>query len=228
MKSSVLAAMMLLTACTSIDPELEPSAFYPPKAPSVKLIPGDVIAVNFIYNTELNTEQMIRPDGYVSLPLLGEVKAEGKTPGTLDKEINESYKDQLKQPGANVVVRSLYHRKIFIHGEVGKPGTIEMPGPMTVMEAVAMAGGFRLDRARIHQVLVIRNINGVYTACALDMERLVKGQSIEQFHLEPKDIVYIPRKKVVEVNEWISQYINQMLPNLGLSYGSDGDFNVSR
>ncbi len=91
-------------------------------APTDYLIqPGDGLSIKFFYNPELNDDVVVRPDGKISLQLIDEVQASGKTPSQLDQELTQLYSAELKKPAITVIMRSFGGQQIFVGGEVGKP-----------------------------------------------------------------------------------------------------------
>ena len=106
-----------------------------PRAP-LTLGAGDVIDVKHFYVPELDESQIVRPDGYMALPLIGEVKVEGKTPTQLQKELVMRYEPHLKKPQLTVLVRRVYDSRVWVTGEVKRPGAVQMPGRLTVLEAI--------------------------------------------------------------------------------------------
>lgn len=184
------------------------------------LMPGDVIEVKFFYTPELNENQMVRPDGKIALQLIDEVEVEGKTPARLRQKLLELYAPHLKSPEIAVVVRSLYNRRVFVGGEVIRPGIVEMPGQMTLLEAVMQAGGFDLTKAEVKNVIVIRHGNGQRYGYSVNLEPALEGRNVPPFYLGPEDIVYVPRTTIVKVDQWVDQHINKIIPDTG--------FNLSR
>ena len=184
----------------------------------VTLVPGDVIEVKFFYTPELNENSTVRPDGRISLQLIGEVMAEGKTPIELRNELLELYKPHLKIPDIAVIVRSLQDRLVFVGGQVMTPGIVEMPGEMNVLEAVMAVGGFDLREAELKNVIVIRHVGGRRYGYSIDLKSALDGDETQPFYLEPKDIVYVPRTKIAKVDQWIDQHINKIIPDTGIFF----------
>ena len=160
----------------------------------------------------------MRPDGRISLQLIGEVDVNGKTPDQLKQELVKAYTGQLRVPELAVIVRSLMNRRIYVGGDVLRPGMIEMPRRITALEAIMMAGGFDYRRAEVSNVVIVRHKDGQRYGCALDLREALKGKEDQPFYLEPQDIVYVPRNKISQVGLWIDQYINQMVPRVGFTY----------
>lgn len=130
----------------------------------------------------------------------------------------ELYAAHLKAPEIAVVVRSLHDRCVFVGGQVMTPGIVEMPGKMTVLEAIMRAGGFDLREAEIRNVVVIRHRNGQRYGYSMDLKPALMGNENQLFYLGPKDIVYVPRTEIAKVNQWIDQHINRIIPDTGFNF----------
>jgi protein involved in polysaccharide export with SLBB domain len=180
----------------------------------VLLEPGDEIEVKFYYTPELDVTQVIRPDGYISMQLVGEVKAEGKTPAELAGELTNRYSWHLKNPQITVIARSLNNRKVYVGGFVTRPGVVPMPGSMTLMEAIVEAGGFDERNANAENVLVVRYENGKRRVYAVNLKPAVQGKPVEPFYLRPKDVVYVPQTRIAKLGQWVEQHINAIVPRL--------------
>jgi len=218
----VLGAALLLAGCGGKE-QFVGIASIPPSQQNtitkVRLAPGDVIDVKFFTAPELNESQTIRPDGRIALQLVGEVDVEGRSPQELGDELSRLYTPHLKKPDVTVIVRSFEGRRVFVGGEVKLPGMIPMPGQMTALEAIMYAGGFEPLTAALKNVVVIRYIGNQRYGASLDMHAAIKGkENSETFYLEPRDIVYVPRTKIVKVAQWIDQHINQLIPMIGIQW----------
>ena len=200
-------------------PAVTPEQMAGDPPPKETLVPGDVVDVKFFYTPELNEkDQMIRPDGTITLQLLGKVRAEGKTPEELKRELVRLYGPQLKKPDVEVIVRTKNDRKVFVGGEVKSPGTIEMPGEMTLMEAIKRAGGFKRPEADLKNVLVIRQKDGKQSGCVVNLQKVLEGREETLVPLQPRDVVYVPPTSITKVNDWMEQSINRMLPRVPLAF----------
>ena len=221
---SIAAVLLMLfaAACQTVHPAktpLEMSAEVD-SAPEPKIIlgAGDVLDFKFFNNPELNDNQTVRPDGKVTLQLIGEVMARGKAPLELQDEITKLYASQLRKPEATVIVRTLANRRVYVGGHVNAPGLIEVRTQMTALEAIMQAGGFQVYTAEPSNVVVVRHKDGKRYGCALDLSGALQGKESQVFYLEPRDIIYVPRTKISQVNLWIDQYINLMIPRTGFTY----------
>lgn len=212
---------LLLDGCAGQKPALQPlPAAQPMATPSTTLGPGDVIDLKFAYANQFDVSQTVRPDGKIMLQLIGPVTVQGKTPDEIREEIEGLYATQLKHPQVAVIVRSFHERRIYVGGEVNKPGVVEMPGPMTALEAVMYAGGFNMEKAEAQNVVIVRQKEGRYTGYALNLTDAIDGQEAQTFILAPRDIVYVPRTRIADINQWMSQYLYKILPpfSIGISW----------
>ena len=194
------------------------AALEPEPVPEVRLSGGDVVEIRFFYVPELNETQTVRPDGKISLQLVGEVDVGGRTPAEVREELVERYSGPLGEKAeVAVVVRSLWSRRVYVGGEVNRPGLIEMGGRLTALEAIMQADGFNLRTGRVGNVVIIRRKDGEQYGMLLDLRGALSGKRVEPFYLEPLDIVYVPRTRIANVNQWVDQHINMLLP-VGLVY----------
>ncbi len=218
---AALTFFCTLLGCATIEPSRTPMELASTPAPKLTLAPGDVLDVKFYYAPELNESQAVRPDGKIFLQLIGEVDVRGKSPGELKEELVKAYSNQLRKPEVAVIIRSLSNRRVYVGGDVLRPGPIDIPHPITALEAIMQAGGFDYRRAEVSNVVVIRHKDGKRYGCALDFTGALSGKEFEPFFLEPQDIVYVPRNKISQVGLWIDLYINQVIPRVGLTYSKD-------
>jgi polysaccharide biosynthesis/export protein len=142
----VLALVIVVVAgCAKSIPYHDYSKEPDPRAKELVLGVGDVVAINVWENKEFNTEATIRPDGTITMPLIGDLKAAGETPSSLKGQIKTLLADYVKStPGTELVtiaVKDWRSYKFTIHGEVGRPGVYTAAGFVTIADALAMAGG---------------------------------------------------------------------------------------
>jgi polysaccharide biosynthesis/export protein len=169
---------------------------------------GDQLDIKFFYNPELNDQLLVRPDGRISLQLVGEVKTLGLTPGELTALLEREFTPLLARPKVAVMVRSVALSKVFVDGEVSAPRTVDLIGPMSSLQSIAAAGGFK-DTARRDEVIVIRRGEaGKSSITTLNLAKVIDGTDIGQdIQLAPFDIVYVPKSKIANVNLWVDQYL---------------------
>jgi protein involved in polysaccharide export with SLBB domain len=173
---------------------------------------GDHLGIKFFFNDTLNEEVIVRTDGRISLQLIPEIVAAGRTPAGLAELLEQQYSEELQDPEIAVIVRTSAQR-IFVDGEVEKPGEFALMGPLTVMQAIAQAGGLT-EGARPEEVIVIRRRNsGEPEVIPFDLEAARAGEDPSQsIALEPFDVVYVPRSTIRDVNVWVDQYIRKNIP----------------
>ncbi|HRK36042.1 MAG TPA: polysaccharide biosynthesis/export family protein [Candidatus Hydrogenedentes bacterium] len=221
-----VAAVSLICALPGCLTTPPPSESFPVAAePKVVLQPGDVLQVKFLYWPELNEEkQAIRPDGKISLQLVGDVQAEGRTPDELRTDLLSIYEDKLIEPEIAVVVNSLDSHRVYVGGEVMQPGLVMISGRLTALEAIMQAGGFKKQSAKMASVVVIRQREGKQFSQSLDLRKAIESPESEPFLLEPYDIVFVPRSNIDQIDQWVDQYINQIVPR-SLHYSFTHDVN---
>lgn len=179
--------------------------------PPVYLTPGDVVSIEFLYWPELDVEQQIRPDGKISLQLVGHVDVSGMTVEEMDQHLHDIYVDKINEPQITTVVRSFGNRRAYIAGEVTNPGFIELTDQMTALEAVMATGGFDKRSANLEDVVIIRHLDGERYAKLLNFNLPLSDPDADML-LAPRDIVYVSRTTIDEVNQWVDQYINRIIP----------------
>lgn len=177
---------------------------------------GDEIYVKFFYNKELNEELSVRPDGKVSLQLINDIEAAGKTPEHLAWEIMARYKKVLNTPEVTVIVKRSAGMKAYIGGEVKSAGVITIDSPVTVLQAVFQSGGF-LDTASTRDIILVRRSEDnrplVY--------RLDLSEPVNDVYLAPFDLVFVPKSGIASANVFVQQYIDGILPfsrSLGFTF----------
>jgi polysaccharide export outer membrane protein len=150
----------------------------------------DVIEVFVWKEPTLSTTAVVRPDGKVSLPLVGELEAGGNTVTALQEEIASKLERFLVNPQVNVIVKEVNSPKVSVLGKVREPNLYPMRHRMTLLEAIAIAGGFT-EFAKQDRVMVIRNAKGSVSRIRVNVERMVKEGEDAMFYLEPFDVVYV-------------------------------------
>jgi protein involved in polysaccharide export with SLBB domain len=173
---------------------------------------GDQIEVRFPLNPELNVLTLIRPDGKLSLQLVGEIYAQGRTPAELTQHLRDAYSTELRDPEIAVFVRAMAAR-VFVDGEIARPGGYPWSRQITALQAVARAGGFRVTADNDYIVVLRRAADGTQQLfeIRLDDSDDKHGQSSD-LYLAPYDLVLVPASGVADVNKWVDQYIRQNIP----------------
>lgn len=154
---------------------------------------GDIFEVRVFRQDDMTGTYSVSAEGTISFPLVGEIQAEGKTPAQIERELRERLADgYLRDPQVSVLVKEYKSKKISVLGEVREPGTLTYADGMTVVEAVARAGGFT-DMARKNAVTVSRTIDDEKTQYTVPVESIGQGKA-DNFFVRPGDVVFVPRR----------------------------------
>jgi polysaccharide biosynthesis/export protein len=153
----------------------------------------DILSINVWKEPEISRVVPVRSDGKISLALVGEVSAGGKTPKDLKAEIAEKLKSYISEPEVTVVVQEMRSKKFNIIGMVARPGSFPLNGSMTVLDSVAVAGGFR-DFAKKKAIYVLRKkTDGTEDRLPFNYNDVIKGKNSQQnVKLMPGDTVVVP------------------------------------
>jgi polysaccharide biosynthesis/export protein len=152
----------------------------------------DVLGILFWRDKDMTGDVTVRPDGKITLPLLNEVQAAGLTPEQLRAVITEGAGRFVADPNVTIVVRQINSRKVFLVGQVLKPGPYPLTGPTTVLQLISLAGGL-LDYADEKNILVMRTENGREAALRFNYKEVLKGRNLKQnVELKPGDTVVVP------------------------------------
>jgi polysaccharide export outer membrane protein len=154
-----------------------------------RLGPEDVLSIFVWKQPDLSTTVVIRPDRKISLPLLGEMEAAGKTASQLQMEIAAQLKQFVVDPRVNVIVKEVNSPMISVLGQVHKPDRYHIRQRLTALDAVAMAGGFT-EFAKRDKITIIRNSGKEKIRIQVDLKKVVSGHG-EVYYLEPLDTIYV-------------------------------------
>jgi len=163
-------------------------------APPVDYVIGveDVVGVVFWREPDLSADVVVRPDGKISLPLLNEVVALGRTPEQLRGDLVAAAKQFVTDPNVTVVIRQINSRKVFITGNVERPGPYPLTSTTTVLQLIAAAGGLR-EFAKAKDIRIVRLDKGESTALTFNYEEVAAGRNLRQnVVLRPGDTVLVP------------------------------------
>jgi polysaccharide biosynthesis/export protein len=164
-----------------------------PAAEEYMIGPDDLLAVNVWREPEISRSVVVRPDGKISLPLVGELRANGRTPAQLQDEIKGQLSNYLSNPEVTVIVQEARSQKFNILGQVEHPGSYPLSRSMTVLDAIALAGGLR-DFAKSGRIYVLRvKTDGSRARLEFNYKDVIKGQSQSQnVELQSRDTVVVP------------------------------------
>ena len=154
--------------------------------------PEDMLKINIWKEPEMSGDVPVRPDGKISLTLLGDVQAAGLTPTQLTTQITDLLKKYLDDPRVTVTVGAVNSRRVFILGQVGRPGAFPLLPDMTVLQALSTAGGLSLYAAA-DKIYVLRIENGNQVKLAFQYKQVIKGNKPEQnIVLKSGDTIVVP------------------------------------
>jgi len=152
----------------------------------------DVLGVQFWREPEMSGDVIVRPDGMITLPLLGEVKAEGLKPHVLRDQVKAAAERFLTDANVTIIVRQVNSRRFYVTGQVAHPGAYSLASPRTVLQALAMAGGLT-EYAEGDNISVARTEQGKTKIFKFNYKNVSKGKGIEQnIQLQPGDTVMVP------------------------------------
>jgi polysaccharide export outer membrane protein len=156
-----------------------------------RLGPDDVIEVFVWKEPELSTTVVVRPDGKVSLPLIGELPTSGKTAVELQREIGDKLTQYVSDPVVNVMVKEVNSAKVSVLGEVKTPGIYKIKDRATVLDVIALAGGFT-EYAKRNKVTIIRPaLSGEQKRIMLNVDDQIKSSKGDLFYILPYDKIYV-------------------------------------
>lgn len=212
MRRRSLLTTLLLAGCAGAPPASPPVRFiaWQDDAGVYRLGAGDDLEVVLPLHPEFSQRVLVGPDGHFTLPLVGDVRAGGRTIADLTEELNHRFSTDLVNPRVQIAIRAYASQRVFVGGEVYNPGMYTLPGRVGVLEAVLMAGGFRSTAAR-HQVALIRRGKGGPMLRRIDVGALLAAGT-DDVPLERLDIVFVPKTTIAEVDEFVVQFVRGVLP----------------
>ncbi len=159
-------------------------------SPDYRLGAGDKIRIEVYKEPQLSQSLQIRPDGKITMPLIGDLVASGLTPVQLRDQLTTSFKDYVNNPVVTVMVVEALASSVYIMGEVNKPGTIALAGPTTVLQALAMAGGLG-QWAKAGKIRILRNGDHGVETIKFDYDAAIKGEG-PLLYLQRGDTIIVP------------------------------------
>ena len=189
-----------------------------------RIVAGDSLEIRFIHTPDLNNIVTVRPDGKISLPMISEIRAGGMTTVELAEAVRTAYAGQLKRPDATINIKTFSSQRIFIGGEVQRPGMQALVGPVSVLQAIMAADGIK-DTGNDREIIIVRRgDHDQRLVYSIDITQVLSGKDPSQdILLQPFDVVVVPRSGIANLNTWIDMYIRKNLPiNTGFSYTING------
>lgn len=152
----------------------------------------DVLTIVFWREKDLSSEVTVRPDGRISIPVIQDIHAAGLTPEQLRESLTKQAERYVEDPNVTVVVKEINSRRVFITGEVAKPGPYQLTAPVTVVQLIALAGGL-LEYADAKNVVIMRVENGAPVSYRFNYREVSERKNLKQnIVLKPGDTVIVP------------------------------------
>jgi len=181
-----ISCALLLAGCGHTLPAAESSG----AVPLTVLGPGDVFEVAVYGEKDLSAPYRVSAEGDINFPLIGKVVCDGRTASQVSDEISARLRDFIKQPSVSVFVKEYVSKKIYVFGEVQRPGTFPFELGMNIIQAITLAGGFG-KLADKDGTFVTRKVEGAEQRLRVEVKAIGEGKT-PNFELKPGDIVYVP------------------------------------
>jgi protein involved in polysaccharide export with SLBB domain len=188
----------------------------------------DQLEIRFTYHERFNEIATVRPDGRITLQNIGDIYVVGMTPSELDRTITEAYSEFINTPEVTVFVRSFAGHSVYILGEVERPGMVDMKPNMTILQALAAAGG-PVRGAKLNSIVVLRkDETGEPKASRFDLNRkAIQEAAMQDERLQPQDIVFVPKTFIANMNEFLSQVYEGLFPPFDIYLRALREYNRS-
>ncbi len=169
-----------------------------------RLQPGDVVEVSYTYTPEYNSTVTIEPDGMVTLKFIGALGLSDETLETATEKVKKLAATRLNDPEVTITLREYVKPHVVISGEVNHPGSFDIHGKVTALEAIAMSGGFK-DSAKQTQVLLLRKTEGDMASTHLiNFKSLTSAKgATEDVELQPNDILIVPKTRFATIEPYV-------------------------
>jgi polysaccharide export outer membrane protein len=181
--------------CILCVPEMRAQNLEPPRSlisPLYLIQPNDVLAIFVWKEPNLSMKVTVRPDGRISFPLVQDMQAAGLNPEQLKEKIENSLREYVEVPNVTVIVDAIQSYRIYVTGKVGKPGMIASEKPLSVLQAISLAGGF-IEIANEAETVVIRGSGEGSVLYKFNYPEVIKGKNFSQnMLLKSGDVVIVP------------------------------------
>jgi protein involved in polysaccharide export with SLBB domain len=188
--------------------------------PEYRLGFGDVVEIKFFNNARFNETVAVRPDGRITLEKMGDIPVTGMTPLQLDSLITATYAGFVRDPEVTVFVRQFGGYQVYVLGEVTMPGGYPIQQNMTLLQALAAAGGPK-ETAKLGSVMILRHgkSESVY-ALKVDLANATKGAngaiSKDNFYVQGQDVIYVPKTFIASASAFLKQVYEGLLPPIDI------------
>jgi len=173
--------------------------------PRYGLRKGDSFDVDFAFSPEFNQTVVVQPDGYITLRGAGSMRVEGQTIPELTETIKKAYANILHNPVVTVALKDFEKPYFVAAGQVGKPGKYDLRSDLTLVEAVAIAGGFTQNSKHSQVVLFRRVSDQLVEARLFNVKQMLQSRDLsEDAHLRPGDMIYVPQNVISKIQRFIT------------------------
>jgi polysaccharide export outer membrane protein len=188
--STLTAQVRKVALATAPIPASKPADAEP--APAYIIKPNDLLDIFVWKEAELTRKVLVRPDGRISFPLIQDLPAAGATPTALKQEIEKRLLEYIPAPNVTVIVDAIQSYRVFVTGKVQKPGSVQAEKPITVLQALAMSGGF-LEFANLSEITIVRDDGADHAVFRFNYSDVTKGKNPQDnFLLRNGDVVVVP------------------------------------
>lgn len=227
---AALLAASAIAACHEETPAQPVATLANTTPPPYTLRPGDELEFRFFYTPQMNEREFIFDSGDITLPLLANVHVAGLTVPQLHDLLIKTYVEKgiLKDPDIEVLLRtSSVNNRVFVGGEVVTQGAVPLVAPTPLSRAVILAQGLK-PTAYSSQILLIRHLpDGGQTVLQVNYAKIMKGKAPDQdILLQPGDVIFVPQSPIAKVDDFVTNYIKNVVPNLG--FGLNYELNPSQ
>lgn len=197
---ALLPVMLLLCQVASPAQDIDRFGELPDgPPPRYRIEPSDVLTVMYRYTPEYDRTVTVQPDGYITLPIVGAVDIGGMTVDEATEAVRVQAAQRLRDPEITIEMKEFQRPRFFVGGEVGKPGEFPLRGQIGVLEAIAMAGGFKSSAKHSRVVLVRRLDHNRAFRAVVDAKELAKNGEARDYTLQAGDLLFVPQNRVSKV-----------------------------
>ncbi|HEY6290835.1 MAG TPA: polysaccharide biosynthesis/export family protein [Terriglobia bacterium] len=189
--------------------------------PRYRIELGDVIGIDFPFTPEYDENVTVQPDGYISLITLGDMHVAGMTMPEVTQALRQAYSKILHNPIITVALSNFEQPYFIVGGEVGKPGKYDLHGDTTLFQAVEIAGGFTYTSKHSHVLLFRRVSDDWVSARVVNVKKMLKaGDLAEDLHLEPGDMVFVPKSALSKIQPFLPYLLPYQLFRINFNASS--------
>lgn len=228
----LLGLLCVAPPARAIEAQVDTVAMDWSRVPEYRIVPGDRLVLNLGPRPDgsgnFTHDQIVRPDGRITVYPVGDVVAAGLTPMELQKSVTDLLAADMRSPRITVELVSTAASVVHVLGRVDRPGSVPAGPFITVSQAIAGAGGFKDDAARNSVILIHRDGARSVRVARLRMDRVLKGEEFSDVPLSRFDIVYVPRSSIGNLSVFMNQFFAPMAPIVDTAIKGWELFNLDR